>query len=660
MHIHSARRKYINILSMIGMLIIIGIGFISYLQIKQLTSAASWVIRSHEVIEVTDDAVINMTFAESAQRGFLLTSNNDYLTSVDDYVHQAKQSTILLQQLTRDNPTQHAKATELGSLLKARMDQLLYVLKVGKEQGVKASLVIIAQGKGTTLSNQIRHLGMTIIEQERKLLFERTINTYQNVYRVTMLAFIGDGLSLGIILIGFLLLNHQLTIRIRAEETIRESEEKLQRLAFYDVLTGLPNRTKIMMDIDNYILEQQNDDSSIAFLLIDIDHFKNINESMSHEVGDDLIRSFAAHLKQIVREYDMIAHLGSDEFVVVLSDVETTKNIVVVAQKILQSLAEPLTVDNKKIYVTVSIGISIYPNNGIDAKSLLKNADIAVYRAKELGRNNYQFCTPEMILEVEERASLDYYLHQALKYEEFILLYQPKISLKNDKLVGVEVLMRWNRPAVGLIFPDHFISLAESNGLIVPIGEWMLRTACMQGKQWQLAGLPEFTIAINVSTRQLVISDFVHSVKTILRETGFNPQLLELEITESVLMENSINNLAALNELKDMGIKITIDDFGTGYSSLSYLRLFAIDRLKIDKSFIEEIRSPDQNISIINAIIVMAHSLGIQVVAEGVETPVQVEYLKKTHCDEAQGFYYSHPIPALELQSFLFKSNLFI
>ncbi len=289
----------------------------------------------------------------------------------------------------------------------------------------------------------------------------------------------------------------------------------------------------------------------------------------------------------------------------------------------------------------MSMGISVYPYNGVDAKTLMKNADIAVYRAKELGKNNYQFCTHEMTLAVEERALLDYHLHDAVLKEEFVLLYQPKVALHDESPVGIEALIRWNRPNGSLVYPSHFISLAESNGLIVPIGEWMLRTACLQGKSWLAMGLPVKNIAINISTRQFIESNFVERVVTIVDETGFDPSLLEIEITESILMENTNNNIASLKALKKLGVTITIDDFGTGYSSLNYLRQFPIDKLKIDQSFVSEITSASHDSSIISAIIVMAHSLGIKVVAEGVETSMQADFLQKHGCDEAQGFYYS-------------------
>lgn len=480
----------------------------------------------------------------------------------------------------------------------------------------------------------------------------RTELTYTKAFRLNAILLFSDALILALILFCIYLLNRQLSFRTQAEKKVRESEEKLYHLAYYDPLTGLPNRLLIMQQID-FILSDLSKQQTLVVMMLDIDNFKHINDTFSHEMGDQLLRLFAVRLKKVLRHNDLLSHVGGDNFVIVLPDVTAVKDINLVSKKIQDAFHEPLLIDSQTIYITLSIGISIYPNNGMNAKTLIKNADIAMYHAKEMGRNNYQFCTPAMSIEVEKRALLQSRLHQALKQEEFTLLYQPKFSLQDNKIIGFEVLMRWMKPDEGLILPDYFIGIAESNGLIVPIGEWMLHKVCHQIKNWQQEGIPIKNVAINISMRQFTISDFVEIVRDILTETKIDPGILEFEITERVLIEHSSNNFAVLRLLKNMGIKITLDDFGTGYSSLSYLSSFDIDKLKIDKSFIQAILNPDSDTSIIKAIIVMSHSLDIKVIAEGVETPLQVQVLKKYGCDEVQGFLYSRPLSETDAQNLL-------
>lgn len=446
---------------------------------------------------------------------------------------------------------------------------------------------------------------------------------------------------LGLILFCIYLLYRQLNYKAAAEK----------RLGFHDLITDLPNRTLLMQKMADLISDKKR--TIFAILLIDIDELKHINASLGYETGDQLILAVANRLKTIIKADNILSHTGGDEFVIVLSDIKKIEVITDIAKRIQTAFIEPFKIDSHQIYITASIGISIYPDNGTDFKTLIKNADVAMHQAKAVGRNNFQFCTPEMLFEVEERALLQSALHQALKFDEFSLLYQPKMSLADEKISGLEALIRWNRPGKGLVSPDYFIGLAESNGLIVPIGEWMLRSVCQQVKKWKEKGLVVDNIAINISMRQFSISNFVASIKKVLNEIAIDPSLLEFEITERVFMESSSNNFSALRALKEMGIKITLDDFGTGYSALSYLRLFDVDKIKIDKSFVKAIINENSDASIINAIIVMAHSLNIKVVAEGVETVIQGQILKKYHCDEAQGFLYSTPLTADKVSTFL-------
>jgi diguanylate cyclase (GGDEF)-like protein len=647
------RRRYINLLSIIGVLAILSLSFITYLYVLRLSQASDWTIHSHEVIEKTEAILINTYLAESSQRTYFLTGDKSHIAVFNNTLDKILNGCSKLLEMVKDNPDHQAQVKKFTQTI----DQRLYLLKnniqIYQKDGLQASIILIKTDKNKFLSNEIKQLSNKIISDEKDILVFRTNEIYKNTLKVIFITLIGNLFCLSLIMFCVWLLNRELTFRIKAENKISDSEQELIRLAYYDSLTGLPNRTML---IDN--LEQKLDGlastKSLALLLIDIDNFKNINNSLTHDVGDDVIIAVAERLQVILSSDDIISRVGGDEFAV-LTLFESIDNVEKVAKNIKNSFKEALIIRGKNIFITVSTGISIYPINGLDAKTLLKNADIAMYRAKELDRNNYQFCTPEMTLQVEEKALLDYHLHQALQHSEFILLYQPKISLKNEEIIGIEVLLRWNRPAVGLVSPESFIGLAESNGLIVPISEWLLRAVCKQGKKWQSEGLPIHNIAINISTRQFSIQDFAANIKNILNETGFDPRYLEFEITERILMENSFDNFAALKALKNMGIKITIDDFGTGYSSLNYLRLFSVDKIKIDKSFIDEITAQNKNYNIVNAIIMMAHGMGIIVVAEGVETSIQAAILKSYDCDEVQGFLYNRPLSEKEIERLLRK-----
>ncbi len=648
------RRTYLNVMSIIAVFIILFLTLFSYLEIRQLREANQWVIHTHVIIETTADLLNNISFAESGQRGYLLTNDKSYIASYSDEIKNINKNLAILQNLVHDNLKQFIRALSLASLLKERIDFLNYALTQYEKQGPSQAVKAVMTGQGQHLTEKIRDVAYEIISEENKLLTKRSTEAFNSTLKTIIWILLGNFFSLAIIISCLMVLNKHLNYRQRAEKQIRDKEEELYRLAYFDVLTNLPNRAALNEKIEQ-IINGLADNQTFALLLLNIDNFKNINDSLGHKLGDELLIVFAERLGNFLPANSIISRIGGDEFVIILQNVEQIKDIVTIVKKIQSFFSDPQVVHNHRVFVTGSIGISIYPNNGTDAKSLLKNADIAMYRAKDLGKNNYQFCTPEMAIEVEERAMFDYHLHQALQREEFILLYQPKMSLADGKIIGVEALIRWNRPDGKLISPDYFISLAESNGLIIPISAWMVRTACYQMKKWQEAGLPIYNLAINVSIRQFIISDFVGSTRDILQETGLDPQFLELEITERILMENSYNNFSTLLTLKSMGIKITIDDFGTGYSSLSYLRLFSLDKIKIDKSFLQEIQVSHPSSPIIKAIIVMAHSLGIIVVAEGVETALQAEVLKSYHCDEAQGFYYSHPLPAQEIEKLLTK-----
>ncbi len=425
-------------------------------------------------------------------------------------------------------------------------------------------------------------------------------------------------------------------------------QDELARQANHDSLTGLPNRNLLRDRIDHACMRTQRyrDFAAVAFL--DLDNFKVVNDSLGHSAGDQLLCAVASRLKSSLRAMDTVARMGGDEFVLVLSDHKSAQSVSGELQRIVDSFSLPFAIDDRDIYVTASVGVALYPQDAQDPESLMKSAELAMYRAKECGRNTYQLYTAEMQTMVTERMALEGMLRRALERGELSLHYQPQVDLHTNRVFGCEALIRWNQAELGMIGPVKFIPLAESTGLIVPIGEWVVRTACMQLKAWQLAGLPAVSVAVNISARQFHNSNLLHAVKQILAETGLDPALLELEVTEGVIMHDAQNVIADLQAFRDMGVKLSIDDFGTGYSSLSYLKRFPVDRLKIDQSFVRDIVSDGDDAAIAQAVITLGHTLNLRVIAEGVETPEQLAFLRSNQCDEIQGYLFGKPVPAGE------------
>ncbi|MDB5924374.1 MAG: hypothetical protein JWN13_3310 [Betaproteobacteria bacterium] len=436
-------------------------------------------------------------------------------------------------------------------------------------------------------------------------------------------------------------------------------QEELEHHANYDALTGLPNRNLLHDRLKQAVFAQRNV-HPVAVVFLDLDHFKIINEGLGHSQGDKLLATIAERLHATVRDGDTVARLGGDEFVLILND-QTKEDVIFRAmQRILGKVSEPMTIGDQELCITCSAGVSIYPQDGADVDTLLKNADAAMYRAKERGRNTFQFYTSEMNALVNERLALEHSLRRALERNELLLHYQPKVELATGRIVGAEALVRWQHPQWGLVFPDRFIPIAEETGLIVPIGEWVLRQACMQNRTWHDAGLAPVTVSVNVSARQFTQENFVNTVRQILSETGLNPRHLEMELTESMVMHDVEAAIAILQGLKSLGVRLSVDDFGTGHSSLSYLRRLPIDTLKIDKSFVNRIGAKNDGDDglLAQAIISLGHTLKLRVVAEGVETEAQLKFLTAHRCDEVQGYYFSKPIPAAEYASMLGSADV--
>jgi diguanylate cyclase (GGDEF)-like protein len=430
-------------------------------------------------------------------------------------------------------------------------------------------------------------------------------------------------------------------------------EGKLAYLAHHDSLTNLPNRVLLLDRLHQVLTRLPWHKRLAAVLFLDLDHFKHINDTMGHTAGDLLLVAVSERLQTCVRSGDTIARLGGDEFAIILADIARAEDVTKVAQKIVDTMSGRFVLKDHEFFITASIGISLYPNDGSDAETLLKNADTAMYRAKGQGRNNYQIYSTAMNVNVFERLAMENSMRQALERKEFLLHYQPQVDLNTGQIVGFEALMRWQHPDLGLVSPAKFIPIAEETGLIVPMGEWALRTACAQNKVWQDSGLSPVVVSVNMSVRQFQQKNLVGMVSQVLKETRLDAKYLELELTESVLMQKEEPVIAMLSELHSMGIALSIDDFGTGYSSLSYLNRFPINTLKIDQSFASNITRNRNDTVIVTAIITLAHSLRMKAVAEGVETAEQLEFLRSLQCDRMQGYLFSMPLPADEATKLL-------
>ena len=424
----------------------------------------------------------------------------------------------------------------------------------------------------------------------------------------------------------------------------KAAEEQVQLLAYYDALTGLPNRTLLRDRLSQALASARRRKDKVALLFLDLDRFKDINDSMGHSAGDLLLKEVAARLKRWAREQDTVARLAGDEFLIVLTDLKDIPDAAVAAERFMDAMTPQFIVQGQPLNVSCSLGISIFPEHGADGETLINNADAAMYTAKDYGGDNFRFFTDEMNAQVVERLTLENSLRLALDRKELFLVYQPQMDIGTGKITGLEALLRWQHPELGLVPPDKFIKIAENSGLIMSIGEWVLRTACLQARKWQDEGLPAVPVAVNVSAVQFRHDGFRDLIRRVLHETGIAPGYVELELTESLLLSNADVTFSVLQALKAMGLKLAIDDFGTGYSSLSYLKHFPVSKLKIDRSFVRDVAVNLDDAAITTAIISMAKSLNLKVIAEGVETEEQMSFLRARHCDEIQGYYFSKPL----------------
>jgi len=431
------------------------------------------------------------------------------------------------------------------------------------------------------------------------------------------------------------------------------AQRRVEFLAHHDALTELPNRLSASQHLQWAVSNAEKSRAKVALLFLDMDHFKSINETRGHAFGDAVLKTVTRRIQSCVRETDTISRHGGDEFIVILSDLRDTEAVVRIAEMILRRTEEPIVLDGHELSLTLSIGIALFPDDGTDFDALLSSADTAMYQAKEVGRNTYQFFDNSMTADHGEQLLIRNDLRRALERDEFELHYQPQINLESGLVIGAEALIRWNHPSLGLVPPGRFIPVAEDSGLIVPIGGWVLREACRQARAWQLAGLPNMVMAVNLSAVQFKRGNLHQSVSGALLESGLDPRLLELELTESILIRDTENVLATVRQLKLLGLNLSIDDFGTGYSSLSYLKKFKVDKLKVDQSFVRDLDRDPDDAAIVRAIIQMGKSLNLRVVAEGVENAYIASQLRLLQCDEAQGFHFARPMAAPAFAEFL-------
>ena len=612
--------------------------FISKWALIRQFDAAEAVTNSLYVTETLKDIQFNVANLEIAQRNYIVGGDRSYLESANDSLKRSQAASNRLALLAA-NPDTRLSAQEFESLIAEQIVKFNTLLALHDSRGTSATIkAISANGSGTAMDS-FEALISSMTQTEDRLLAQRTEQSKKNAGLSSVTFYVTAGFNLVMLFVIYLLAYREINER-------QQAEKRLRFIATHDPLTALPNRMMFSERLNHRLGLQRRQKDQLAVLFIDLDRFKNINDTLGHGAGDQMLQDVAGRLSDCVRQSDIVARQGGDEFVVLIEEFSDPRDVSIVAEKILCEVSKPLMLQGKEYHITASIGIATYPDDGGDIQTLLKNADIAMYRAKEQGKNNYQFYSKKTNGHSIERLALESGLRHALARDELLLFYQPKIDVRTGLITGAEALLRWQHPEMGLISPAQCIPLAEETGLIVPIGEWVLRTACGQNLAWQKHGLPPIRMAVNLSARQFVERTLAKDIGKVLETTGLAPRWLELEITESMVMHDPEQAVATMQTLKAMGIELAIDDFGTGYSSLAYLRRFPIDSLKMDGSFIRDLPHSDADAAITQAIIAMARNLRLKVVAEGVENEQQANFLREQNCHEMQGYYFSRPLTA--------------
>jgi diguanylate cyclase (GGDEF)-like protein len=604
------------------------------------TQAVADGLRVRDLLKETRSVVSS---SETAQRNYILTGNKEYLENSLKSLKSTESQLNEILDLVDSDSTEAEKTGLLQSLIGVRaalFESALDHLQKGRKAAALQAMTTEAGRENLNNTDEL----FDQFGASQAALFARRTDELQRSSRFSLVTFYVATFC-GVILLGLLC---YFVYRDIAER--RRAEERLRVVSTHDSLTALPNRTLLHERLSHALARAQRHGRQLAVLFVDLDRFKTVNDTLGHEAGDRLLQITAQRLYDCLRETDTMARQGGDEFVVLMDELTDREPITRVSQRILDAVGEPFVIDGQELHITASIGISVYPEDG---RTLLRNADIAMYRAKEKGKNNYQFYSTQMDNYSVERLSLESGLRRALEREEFVLHYQPKVNIASGLITGMEALLRWQHPELGWVAPGRFIPIAEENGLIIPIGAWVLKTACIQNRAWQRQGVRRFPVAVNLSPRQFAGETLLDDVKAALDVSGLAPADLELEITESMVMNNPEQAVNLLRQLKELGIRVAIDDFGTGYSSLAYLKRFPIDSVKVDRSFVEDIPDDVDSMAIAQAVIAMAHNLRLKVVAEGVESEAQLGFLRGEGCDEIQGYYFCEARPASEISAIM-------
>jgi diguanylate cyclase (GGDEF)-like protein len=585
---------------------------------------------------------------ESARRAYIVSGKRDHLDRASQILSRSRELIQRLRGLTERTPDRIHQVELLDAVIGNEAESVSALIEIHQKAGSSSAIrAIRAMADGGTLG-RAHEVISSLTAEESEIMKRRSEQSKDRVTVSVVTAWVANGFNMGLLALLIYLAHREIRER-------RQSEALLRFTATHDPLTNLPNRIALAERGHSALTAAKETSSHVAVLFVDLDRFKNINDTLGHEVGDLLLKEVASRLVECVRRGDIVVRHGGDEFVVLIEGFAHPANLVRIAESILEGVAKPMRLFDKEFHLTASIGISICPENGSDMPTLLKNADIAMYRAKDRGKNNYQFYSARENKHSVERLDMEAALRHAVDRGDLTMHYQPKVDASTCAIVGVEGLLRWQHPRYGLVMPDQIVPLVEELGLIGKLGVWTLRTACVQQMHWLRQGLPPLRVAVNLSARQFVDSDLVADVRAVLDQTGLDPRWLELEITEGMMMHDPMQSQAALKALKAMGVYLSVDDFGTGYSSMMYLKRFPLDCLKIDQSFVRGVPVDESDVAITKTIITMAHSLRLSVIAEGVETQEQLNFLVEQKCDGFQGYRFGKPMPAELIADFVRK-----
>ena len=638
----------------IGSLIALGIlvanALVSYRTIANLIEASRTAENTLKLVGALKDLQGNVVDSEVELRGYIISRERDRLVRAQASLGRAANLAQTVRALSGAIPDQMPQVELLGALIGEEFERFATLSEIHSHKGVSAAIRNISETASAATTRHIQLLTTDLMAAGDARLTRRAEQSKRSSDLSIITAAVATLFNLGLLGVVILLVWREIKDRQHAEEVVKFA-------ATHDPLTGLPNRLLLTERANRALAAAKSEGRRIAMMFIDLDRFKNINDTLGHEAGDRLLQNVANRLARCVRRSDTVARQGGDEFVVLIEAFQGPGDLAQVAEKILVEVAEPMTVYGREFQITASIGVSTCPVDGDDLQALLKNADIAMYRAKQQGKNTYQFYAEQMNPHSVERLELEAALRRALERNELTLHYQPKVQARTGRVTGIECLLRWQHPTIGLVPPDQIVPLAEETGLIVPIGKWALRTACLQARKWAEQGLPMFRMAVNLSARQFMSATLLDDVMDAIAETGMDPRRIEFEVTESVMMPEPEQAVKLLRNLKAIGVRLTIDDFGTGYSSLAYLKRLPIDSVKIDASFVRGIPVDASDVAITETILAMSGSLGLKVVAEGVETRDQMTFLERRGCDEMQGYYFCKPLPAEQLTVYLLEQE---